>query len=246
MTRLDFLLWVALPYLCIATFVVGHIWRYRRDQYTWTARSTQLLERRLLVWGSVLFHFGLLAVLGGHVLGILIPKTWTEAVGFHEHAYHWVALLAGTTAGVTMTAGFLILLYRRMRVPRVRATTSLSDALLAYPLLAIVIGTGMAAVISNAIDEHTYRETVSPWFRGVFSFSPNAELMTGAPFLFQAHAASAFVLFAAWPFTRLVHAWSVPVRYLRRAPILYRTRAPRSSADVVDAPAVQRATRERA
>jgi nitrate reductase gamma subunit len=226
-TRFDVFLWVALPYLCLAVFALGHVWRYRRDQYTWSARSTQLLERRLLMWGSLLFHLGLLAVIGGHVLGILVPASWTATVGIGEDAYHWIALVAGLTAGVATTAGFAILLYRRGRVPRVRATTSRSDLFLTYPLLAIVIATGMAATISNAVDEHTYRETVSPWFRGIFSFRPRGELMTEAPFVFQAHAVSAFLLFAAWPFTRLVHAWSVPVRYLRRAPILYRSRAPR-------------------
>jgi nitrate reductase gamma subunit len=228
-SRFEFLLWVSLPYVCLAVFVAGHVWRYRHDRYTWTARSTQLLERRLLRWGSLLFHLGLLAVLGGHVLGILIPRSWTDAIGIHEHAYHWIALVAGGTAGVAMTAGFLVLLYRRARIPRVRATTSRSDALLAYPLLTVVILTGLAAVLWNAVDEHTYRETVSPWFRGVFGFAPDGELMTGAPVVFQAHAVSAFVLLAAWPFTRLVHAWSVPLGYVLRSPILYRARDPRKA-----------------
>ena len=82
--RLDLLLWVALPYLALAIFVVGHVWRYRRGQLTWTSRSTQILERRLLQVGSLLFHFGILAVIGGHVLGILVPSGVTEAVGIDE------------------------------------------------------------------------------------------------------------------------------------------------------------------
>ncbi len=73
MSRGDFFLWVAFPYLCLAVFVVGHVWRYRRDQYSWTARSTQLMERRLLRAGSILFHLGILAVIGGHVLGSSSP-----------------------------------------------------------------------------------------------------------------------------------------------------------------------------
>jgi nitrate reductase gamma subunit len=70
----DLFLWIALPYICLAIFVVGHVWRYRRDQLTRTARSTRLLEQRLLRVGSLLFHFGVLAVVGGHVLGILTPR----------------------------------------------------------------------------------------------------------------------------------------------------------------------------
>ena len=104
MSRLDLVLWIVLPYLSLAVFVVGHVSRYRRDQYAWGARSTQLLERRLLRPGSLLFHFGILAALGGHVLGILVPRSWTEAVGIDEDAYHWLALVGGLASGAAMVA----------------------------------------------------------------------------------------------------------------------------------------------
>lgn len=235
MSRVDFFLWVVVPYVCITTFVVGHVWRYRRDQYTWTARSTQLMERRMLRAGSLLFHFGILAVIGGHVLGILVPRSWTSAVGISDGTYHWIAVIMGGLAGVAVTAGFTILVYRRVAVARVRATTTRSDLVL-YPVLAAVIVLGMLATFwGSAIDEHHYRETVSPWFRGIFSFRPNGELMVDAPFVFQAHAFAAWVLFAVWPFTRLVHAWSVPIAYFRRAPIVYRSRtAPAPAAKRID------------
>ena len=77
----DTLLWVVIPYVCLAVFVVGHWWRYRYDKFGWTTRSSQLYERRLLRWGSPLFHFGILFVLLGHVFGLGVPKRWTEAVG---------------------------------------------------------------------------------------------------------------------------------------------------------------------
>ena len=231
MSRLDFFLWVAFPYLCIATFVVGHVWRYRRDQYGWTARSTQLMERRLLMVGSILFHFGILAAVGGHVLGILVPRSWTESIGISDDAYHWIAVAAGGIAGLAIVVGFAILVYRRLRLPRVRATTTRSDVVL-YPVLVATIVFGMLATVwGSAIDEHLYRETVSPWFRGIFGFRPDADLMANAPFVFQAHAFTAWLLFAIWPFTRLVHAWSVPIAYLRRAPILYRSRGLRADLD---------------
>ena len=54
------LLWVALPYVSLAVFVLGHVWRYRYDKFGWTTRSSQLYERRLLRIGSPLFHFGIL------------------------------------------------------------------------------------------------------------------------------------------------------------------------------------------
>lgn len=229
MSRADFFLWIALPYLCAATFVVGHVWRYRRDQLTWTARSTQLLERRLLRWGSLCFHLGILAAIGGHLLGILVPKSATDAIGVHEHAYHLIALSAGSASGAAVVAGFAILVFRRLSVPRVRATTSRSDLFL-YPLLALVIVTGMLATAwGTGVDDYPYRLTVSPWFRGIFRFDPDAALMAEAPLLFQLHAVSAWLLLAAWPFTRLVHAWSIPVGYLRRSHILYRSRTPEAA-----------------
>jgi nitrate reductase gamma subunit len=203
---------------------VGHVWRYRRDQFRWTARSTQLLERRLLLPGSLLFHLGILAASGGHVLGILVPRTWTEDVGISDHMYHWLAVVAGGAAGLAVLGGFTILAYRRLRVDRVRATTLTSDRVL-YPLLAVTIVTGVLATFwGSAVDDYAYRETVSPYFRGIFTFRPDWTLMLDAPLIFQLHVVSAFVLFAVWPFSRLVHVWSVPITYFGRAQIVYRSR----------------------
>ena len=225
----DLFLWIALPYICLSIFVVGHVWRYTRDQLTWTARSTQLLEQRMLRIGSLLFHFGILAVIGGHVLGILIPPGVTSAVGIHEHLYHLISLVAGGTAGVAMTVGLAILIFRRASVPRVRVTTSRGD-LVMYPLLTVAVVTGMLATFgANLVSPYHYREVVSPWFRGIFAFQPHAEQMANAPFLFQLHATSVWLLYAVWPFSRLVHAWSIPVSYLQRSWILYRSRNPRAA-----------------
>lgn len=222
-------LWVVLPYAVILVFVGGHLWRRRWDQIGWTTRSSQLLESRWLSIGSPLFHFGLLGVIGGHVLGILIPRGVTNAVGIHEHLYHRISVVAGGLAGVAMTVGFAILLYRRAAVPRVRVTTSRGD-LVMYPLLTIAIVTGMIATFGgNLVSPYHYRETVSPWFRGIFTFQPHTEEMAGAPFLFQLHATSVWLLYAVWPFSRLVHAWSIPLSYLQRSWILYRGRNPRAS-----------------
>lgn len=225
MSRLDLALWVALPYAAIAVFVVGHVWRYTRDQLTWTTRSTQLLERRLLRPGVLLFHLGMLAVLGGHVLGILVPASATEAVGISEDLYHAVSVTAGTIAGTMMLAGFAILLYRRERVPRVRATTTRIDRI-TYLLLGAMIVLGMVATVGENLlgGGYDYRSTVAPWFRGVLTLSPDPDLVTQAPVVYQVHAALAWLLFALWPFSRLVHAWSVPIAYIGRSPILYRAR----------------------
>ena len=225
MSRLDVLLWIVVPYVCLAVFAVGHVWRWRRDQLGWTTRSTQLLERRRLRVGVLLFHLGLFAVIGGHVLGILVPAAATEAVGVSEHLYHVVSVAAGTSAGIAMTVGFLVLMLRRAQVPRVRRTTTRTDTV-TYIVLGIVIVTGMWAtvVVNLAGGGYDYRETVGPWFRGLFLLDPATGEMAGAPLVYQIHALSSMLLYAVWPFSRLVHAWSAPVGYLLRAPIVYRRR----------------------
>lgn len=224
------LLWVILPYLAIATFVVGHVWRWRRDQFTWTTRSSQLLESRWLKIGGPLFHLGLLMVVGGHVLGILVPESVTEWLGVSEDMYHVISVVMGTLAGVVMISGLTILIVRRLTNSRVAATTRGWDVAVMV-LLVVMAATGMwNTSVENLIEGgYNYRETVSPWFRGLFLLNPDPELMTeaGIPLSYQLHAVGGWVLIMIWPFTRLVHAWSVPITYLRRRPIVYRARAPR-------------------
>jgi nitrate reductase gamma subunit len=226
--RLDFLLWIAIPYAAFAVFVTGHVWRYRRDQLGWSARSTQLLERRLLRYGSLLFHLGMLAVLGGHVVGILVPASWTRGLHVSDGVYHALSATGGVLFGAAMLAGFGVLMYRRTRTPRVAATTTRTDVL-TYVVLGMAVVTGMLATAGwNVLGSgYEYRATVAPWFRGLGLLSPDPALMSGAPLLFQVHAMSTVALFALWPFSRLVHAWSVPLVYLVRSPILYRRRLTR-------------------
>ena len=117
---MDVFLWGILPYLVIATLVLGTIWRHRYDKFGWTTRSSQLYESRLLRIGSPLFHFGILVVFIGHIGGLVIPEDWTEAVGISEGMYHFNALLFGGIAGFCTLVGILILVVRRRMRPRSR------------------------------------------------------------------------------------------------------------------------------
>jgi nitrate reductase gamma subunit len=228
MSRGELLLYVVLPYAAIATFLVGHWWRYRTDQYGWGARSTQLLESRVLKYSSIVFHLGVLAAIGGHVIGILVRSAWTDAAGISESLYHFIAASAGVAAGVAVTVGFAGLVYRRIRFPRVRVTTTRTDVLV-FALLVIGIVTGLVATLLNLGDSVHYRDNVAPYFRGILLFDPQPGLMTGegVSFIFQLHVTAVWFLYALWPFSRLVHAWSLPIDYVRRSPIVYRSRGPR-------------------
>jgi nitrate reductase gamma subunit len=217
-------LWVIFPYICLTIFVVGHFWRYRYDKFGWTTRSSQLYEDRLLRWGSPLFHFGILFVFLGHVMGLGIPKSWTEAVGISEDLYHFMAVSVGGIAGFATLAGMAILIYRRRTVgPVFTATTKMDKTM--YLFLGAVILLGLwNTVASNIFGNFDYRESVSVWFRGIFRFSLHPELMAEAPLGFQLHALVAISLFALWPFTRLVHVFSAPLGYITRPYIVYRSR----------------------
>ncbi len=215
--------WIILPYAALAIFFAGHAWRWRHDQFGWTSLSTQLQERRLLLWGSPLFHYGSLAAIAGHVLGILIPEPWTAAIGITEDFYRVLSAVGGAIAGAAVVIGLVILLYRRITVRRVAVTTSRVD-IVVYVLLFVVIGLGMAETVGvNLVGRgYDYRLTVAVWFRGLFVANPQPGLMATAPLLYQVHAICAWFLLALWPFSRLVHAWSYPVLYLGRPWILYR------------------------
>lgn len=217
--------WVGLPYLALGVFVVGHIWRWRYDQFGWTSRSTQLQERRLLKWGGPIFHYGTFAAIAGHVLGILIPEAATKAVGIPENVYHWFSAVAGTVAAILVIAGVVVLAGRRLLVPRVRATTATVDYV-ALILLLIIILTGIAPTIGVNLfgPGYDYRTTVGVWFRGLFIGQPDVHAISTAPLIYQIHATAAWVIWGVWPFSRLVHAWSYPLWYLWRPYIVYRSR----------------------
>ncbi|MFF0217041.1 respiratory nitrate reductase subunit gamma [Streptomyces vinaceus] len=229
---MDLLLWGVLPYVSIALLVAGTVWRARYDQFGWTTRSTQLHESRLLHIGSPLFHFGMLFVVLGHVVGLLVPKSWTDAAGLSDHAYHLMAVSTGAVAGAAAAAGIGILVYRRFRVPAVRRATLRGDHLM-YTFLLGAILLGLTATVLNSTGMtggYNYREGISLWFRSLFTFTPDHRLMAGAPLAFKLHVLFGFTLFALIPYSRLVHMFSAPLKYLFRPYVVYRRRDPRQLA----------------
>ncbi|KAB8180937.1 respiratory nitrate reductase subunit gamma [Microbispora catharanthi] len=217
--------WIVLPYLCLAVFVGGHVWRWRHDQFGWTTHTSQLLESRILRLGSPLFHLGAFGVIGGHAMGLLVPASVTAALRIPEHLYHLTAVWGGTLTGAMLVAGLVLLIARRFADRRVRHTTTPMDKVL-YAALAAMIALGMTATVAVNLLGHgyDYRETIAVWFRSVFWFSPRSDLMIGAPLVYQLHAVGGFLFLALWPFTRLVHVWSAPLAYLWRPYVVYRAR----------------------
>lgn len=226
-SALDIVLWGVFPYVMLAILIGGLIWRYRYDQFGWTTRSSQLYEGRILRIASPLFHFGILVVIGGHAMGLLIPKRWTDAIGISQHNYHLMALSLGALAGVCTLVGVLLLVWRRRTTGPVFSATTVNDKIMYIFLVgAIVLGllaTFFGTITPDGQAEHNYRETVSQWFRSIFIFQPKVSAMAAATLVFKIHVLVGMLLFTIWPFTRLVHAFSAPVQYLFRPYIVYRS-----------------------
>ncbi|CAI9402325.1 respiratory nitrate reductase subunit gamma [Aestuariimicrobium sp. T2.26MG-19.2B] len=221
------LLWGVLPYLTLLMLVGGLIWRRQYDAFGWTTRSSQLYESKVLRIASPVFHFSLLAVFGGHVVGLMVPKSFTDWIGLSQHNYHAGALYGGGLAGLGLVLGLALLVWRRRRTPAVFRATTWNDKIM-YLVLALVVGLGLFATLTGGRTpsgaEHNYRETVSVWFRSLFTFQPDVDAMAASTWQFQAHVVIALLLIAGIPFTRLVHAFSAPVHYLFRPYIVYRSR----------------------
>ncbi|MEV0320912.1 respiratory nitrate reductase subunit gamma [Streptomyces sp. NPDC050658] len=221
------LLWGVLPYVAFVLLVAGIVWRYRYDKFGWTTRSSQVYESKLLNVASPMFHYGILFVLVGHLVGLFVPASWTEKLGVEEHTYHLLSLYGGTAAGIMLVAGILLLLYRRRtNAPVFRATTANDKVMYVVLLGAIVLG--MVAKLTHASgDGYNYRESIAPWARSLFTLQPDIDMMSGVPVLYEIHAVIGMTLIALVPFTRLIHMFSAPVQYLFRPYVVYRARDPR-------------------
>ncbi len=228
MSFLDQFLWLIYPYIMLTLFVAGHIYRYNTDQFGWSAKSSEFLEKGNLRWGSLLFHWGIIFVFFGHVAGILIPKVFYQTIGVTDEMYHFGAVWIGGAAGVLTVLGIFLLLYRRLFIRRIVVNSGMSDYVVLI-LLAIVIVSGFSNTVGYTATggEFDYRDSIGPWFRGLLTFHPMGELVAIAPLGFRIHIFAAFLLFGIWPFTRLVHVWSVPITYLNRHYVVYRSMGPK-------------------
>ncbi|WP_313890882.1 respiratory nitrate reductase subunit gamma [Psychrobacillus sp.] len=223
MNMIDQLLWVIFPYICVVVFIVGHIFRYRTDQFSWTAKSSEFIEKKQLMIGSLLFHIGIIPVILGHISGLGIPKSWMHAFGVSDHLYHIGAIYIGGFFGFVTLAGMIILTARRFTKSTVRKLSSTSDLIVNVILLFIVFMGMYATLVTNAVQpDFDYRSSISIWFRNLFILQPDASLMADVPVSFKIHVLSGFLIMGLWPFTRLVHVWSVPLNYAGRSYILYR------------------------
>ncbi len=224
---MDVVLWGVIPYLTLALVIGGTVWRYRYDKFGWTTRSSELYESRMLRVASPMFHYGILVVIVGHAVGLVIPESWTDAIGLSDTDYHLFAAIFGLIAALATLVGIGLLIYRRRTTGPVFMATTRNDKLMYLVLLSAIVA-GSYITVVGAIDPDgpgvNYRETVSPWFRSIFYLQPDIDAMAAAPLRFHVHVLIGMLLFCLVPFTRLVHIFTAPVHYLFRPYIVYRSR----------------------
>ena len=212
------LIFTVFPYLCLATFVVGHSYRYITDRNAWNAHSSQILDKKGLRWGSLLFHAGIIMTFMGHAGGLLVPQTYYDLFGITSEMHLAIAHWMGEVVGIAAFIGCLLLLWRRITNHRVRAAGTIND-LITLGGLTLVVGLGVYNVF---FVNHNVLDSVAPWIRGIVFFSPDPDLMRPVPISFKIHVTAAWALLGFSPFSRLVHIWSVPLSYPFRRYIVFR------------------------
>ncbi len=225
---LDTLLFGVYPYIALSVMALGCIIRFEREQYSWRSGSSQLLRRRQLIWGSNLFHVGILVIFVGHFFGLLTPIQVFDALGISHGAKQLLAIVAGGIAGVACFIGISLLAHRRLFDPRIRRTSSVSDIAILLLLWAqLTLGLATIPISATHLVGHEMVRFMT-WAQHILTLRPDAAvLVADAHPIFKAHLLLGLTIFLVFPFTRLVHMLSAPVWYLgRRGYQVVRTRKP--------------------
>lgn len=216
------------PYIALSVLVVGSIVRYDREPYTWRAGSSQVLKRKQLIWGSILFHVGVLLIFAGHVVGLLTPIWIWDMLGVAHGVKQMIAIVLGGVAGVMGIIGATLLIHRRFFDARVRKASNFADNMIILILwVQLFLGLSTIAVSMRHLDGHEMVKFMT-WAQGIFTFNPEASShVAEADLLFKLHITLGLTIFVLFPFTRLVHMLSAPIRYIWRSGYqIVRTRKP--------------------
>ncbi|MCW8924649.1 MAG: respiratory nitrate reductase subunit gamma [Xanthomonadales bacterium] len=205
------------PYIAITVFFVGSLLRYDRDQYTWKASSSQLLSKKDMRLGSNLFHIGIIMLFFGHLMGLLTPH-WAYHFVLTAGQKQMMAMTAGGIFGITCLIGMILLIRRRMLDARIKATSQPTDLpILLILFVQLVLGLLTIPASAQHPDGNSMLALAS-WAQHLVTFQGDAaSYVAGEALIFKAHLVLGLTIFLVFPFTRLVHVWSVPVQYLVRS-----------------------------
>ena len=183
--------------------------------YSYSSLSSQFLENRQHFWGSVPFHYGILAVLAGHVAAFLTPGL---ILGWNAAPLRLFALEAtGLALGLVTLVGLVMVCVRRLRSHRMRRVSTVADWIV-YGLLLVQVVSGVLVAYFHGWGSSWFATSASPWLWSLVAFQPDISYVAPLPWLVKTHIVNAFVLIAFFPFTRLVHVLVIPNMYLWRRP----------------------------
>lgn len=218
MEYINNLLFGLYPYIALVVFVVGSMLRYDREQYTWKTGSSQMLDSKGLKKGSMAFHIGIIAVLAGHFVGLLTPHQVWDVLGITAPMKQVFAMAMGGFFGLICLYGITILLKRRLTNPRVRATSSTMDILILV-LIYIQLVLGLVSILFSFghLDGAEMLKMMG-WAQNIVTLDPSeaAASLASVGLIYKLHILLGMTLFVLFPFSRLVHIWSIPARYIRR------------------------------
>lgn len=211
MQGLDF--FVILPYLSLLTFIGGSIYRYRYHGFQVSSLSSQILESKILFFGSRPFHWGIVTLFFGHLLGFLIPSgvmAWND-----KPARLYVLEISALAFALAALGGLIVLIYRRVEVKRIRLVTTKMDVFV-YVILFTTIITGIYTALFYRWGSNWFAVVMTPYLRSVFLLKPQTAAVVALPLMVKIHVVTAFILIGMIPFTRIIHILVYPLHYLWR------------------------------
>ncbi len=191
--------------------------RFDLSQYTWKTGSSQMLSNKGMRVASNMFHVGILFILAGHFVGLLTPHSVYHHVISTENK-QLLAMVSGGIFGVICLIGLLMLIYRRMTEPRVRASSSASDILILWVLLAQLCLGLLTIVASTQHLDWSVMFMLGNWAQSLVTLQPTvaAESIAPVSLVYKLHVLLGMTLFVLFPFTLLVHIISASIWYLGR------------------------------
>lgn len=225
--NLSNLLFGVYPYIALTTFFVGSLIRFDREQYTWKADSSQIFEKEQLQKGSILFHVGVLALFIGHFAGLVTPHSWFLSWGVSDMMHQIIAISAGAAFGSLCMMGGVILWKRRMYHPKVRANSRFMDIfILDWILVTLAVGllTIPVSIYHAFGSDASTMISLAEWIQATLSLNPDSSLLNEVGFIYKLHLFLGMSVFFLFPFSRLVHVWSMPLGYMFRPYQIVRTK----------------------
>lgn len=218
------------PYIATTVFLLGSWIRFDHEQYTWKSDSSQLLSKRGMRFASNFFHYGILGLFLGHVIGLLTPHAVFRGIGISDITHQWIAIVAGTAFGAACLLGAIALWLRRLFNRRVRAASRWMDInILGWLTLTATAGliTIPTSVHHASSGDAATMVQLAQWVQSILYLHPDPSLVLDVSPVYKFHMFLGMSVFLFFPFTRLVHIWSAPFGYLGRAYQIVRARRAR-------------------